>query len=105
MGMPQHDKHALAALCCRRHGIRRLSVLGSVLKGTDRPDSDIDLLVEFEPGATPSYFGLAEIEAEASSLFPSRRVDLRTPAELSRYFREEVLREALMQYEATPTDG
>jgi uncharacterized protein len=100
MSLPVYDREALAALC-RRHGIRRLSLFGSVLKGTDRADSDIDLLVEFEAKATPSYFGLAEIEIELAALFPGRRIDLRTPAELSRYFRGEVLQQALTQYEST----
>ena len=92
------DRPALAALC-RRHGIRRLSLFGSVLKGTDRPDSDVDLLVEFEPGAAPGLLGLAAIEAELSSLLGGR-VDLRTAHELSRYFRDEVVRTAQVQYAA-----
>lgn len=85
---------------CRRRGIRRLSLFGSVLKGTARPDSDIDLLVEFDPDARPSYFDLADIEQELSRLLGDRRVDLRTAPELSRYFRDEVLREAEVQYES-----
>jgi uncharacterized protein len=89
---------ALAALC-RRHRIRRLALFGSVLKGTDRPDSDVDLLVEFEPGAAPGLIALAGIEAELSALI-GRRVDLRTPQELSRYFRDEVLRVAEVQFAA-----
>jgi uncharacterized protein len=103
VSLPPHDKEALAALC-RRSGIRRLSLFGSVLKGTERPDSDIDLLVEFEPGAKPTYFKLAEIEAELSTLLAGRRVDLRTAEELSRYFRPDVLREAHLEYEAAPSD-
>jgi uncharacterized protein len=91
------DQEALAELC-RRHRIGRLSLFGSTLKGTDRPDSDVDLLVEFEPGAHPTYFTLARIELELSPLFGGRRVDLRTAPELSRYFRDEVLREAELQY-------
>src|SRR5436190_24152456 len=93
------NQDALAELC-RRRGIRRLSLFGSVLKGTDRPDSDIDLLVEFEPDARPSYLDLADIEQELSCLMAGKRVDLRTPPELSRYFRDEVLREAEVQYES-----
>ena len=93
------DRPALIALC-RRHGIRRLSLFGSVLKGTHRPDSDVDLLVEFEPGAAPGLLGLAAIEAELSSLLGGRRVDLRTAHELSRYFRDEVVRTAQVQYAA-----
>jgi len=93
------DQEVLAQLC-RRHGIRRLSLFGSVLKGTARPDSDIDLLVEFEPGAKPSYLDLSQIEEELSCLLAGRRVDLRTPPELSRYFRDQVLRDAEVQYDA-----
>lgn len=93
------DPDALAALC-RRHRIRKLSLFGSQLKGTARPDSDVDLLVEFLPGATPTYFDLAGIEIELSSLLGGSKVDLRTPAELSRHFRDKVLREAQEQYVA-----
>jgi uncharacterized protein len=93
------DHDALAALCHRRR-IRRLSLFGSVLHGTDRPDSDVDLLVEFEPGATPGLLGLATIETEVSNLLGGRRVDLRTAQELSRYFRDEVVRTAQVQYAA-----
>lgn len=93
------DRAALAALC-RRRGIRRLSLFGSVLKGTARPDSDVDLLVEFAPDAVPGLLGLAAIELELSQLLGGRRVDLRTPQELSRYFREEVVRTAKVQYAA-----
>ena len=90
---------ALAALC-RRHHIRRLSLFGSMLKGTNRPDSDVDLLVEFEQGAAPTFFDLAAIEMELSTLLGGRRVDVRTPQDLSRYFRDEVVREAEVQYES-----
>jgi uncharacterized protein len=88
---------ALAALC-QRHGIRKLSLFGSELKGTARPDSDIDLLVEFVEGAKPSLLDMAQIEIELSELLGGRRVDLRTAAELSRYFRDEVVRTAKVQY-------
>jgi uncharacterized protein len=91
------DRAALAALC-RRHRIRRLLLFGSMLKGTARSDSDIDLLVEFESGAAPGLLGLAAIEAELSELLGGRLVDLRTPRELSRYFRDEVVRTAQVQY-------
>jgi len=59
------DQQALAELC-QRDRIRRLSLFGSVLTGTNRPDSDVDLLVEFEPEAHPTYFTLAQIELELS---------------------------------------
>jgi predicted nucleotidyltransferase len=86
------------ALFCTRHHIRRLSLFGSVLKGTDRPDSDVDLLVEFEPGEAPGLLGLADMELELSTLLEGRKVDLRTAQDLSRYFRDEVLRTAELQY-------
>ena len=78
----------------------QVELFGSVLAGTDRPDSDVDLLVEFEPGATPGLLRLAEIEAVLSELLDGRRVDLRTAQDLSRHFRDQVLREAAVQYAA-----
>jgi len=93
------DTAALAA-ACRRHCIRRLSLFGSTLKGTNRPDSDVDLLVEFEPGKEPGLLALAGIEAELSALAGGRPVDLRTPRDLSRYFRDDVVRTAEVQYAA-----
>lgn len=98
------DQKALAGLC-RRRRIRRLSLFGSVLKGNDRPDSDVDLLVEFEPGAVPGLLGLAAIEAELAALLGGRRVDLRTPEDLSRHFRAEVVRSAEVQYAARSAGG
>ncbi len=93
------DQEALAALC-RRHHIRRLSLFGSVLKGTDRPDSDIDLLVEFEPQAIPGLMGMVGIERELSNFLGGRRVDLRTAQELSRHFRDEVMQTSEVQFAA-----
>ena len=83
---------------CLRHGIRRLALFGSVLKGVDRPDSDVDLLVEFDSGREPGLLGLASMEEELSALLGGRVVDLRTPQDLSRYFRDEVVRTAEVQY-------
>jgi uncharacterized protein len=92
--------HEALALICRQHRIQRLSVFGSTLKGTARPDSDLDLLVEFEPQAKPGLIGMARIEMELSSLLNGRKVDLRTAQDLSRHFRDEVLRTATTQYAA-----
>ena len=92
------DPEILAEVC-RRHHIRKLSLFGSMLKGTARADSDIDLLVEFEPGATPSLLTMAAIEIELTDLL-DRKVDLRTAEDLSRYFRDEVVHEAELQYVA-----
>jgi predicted nucleotidyltransferase len=93
------DPTKLAELC-RRHRIRKLSLFGSRLKGTARPDSDVDLLVEFEPDAGISLFDMARIEIELSALLDGRKVDLRTAQDLSRYFRDEVVRSAEPQYVA-----
>jgi predicted nucleotidyltransferase len=83
---------------CRRHRIRKLAVFGSVLHGDSRPDSDLDILVEFEPGHVPglAFFGM---DQELSELL-GRKVDLNTPQFLSTYFRDEVLAEAEVQYAA-----
>lgn len=83
---------------CRRHHIRRLSVFGSALRDDFREDSDVDILVEFEPGHVPGLLKLARMERELSRLLGGRKVDLRTPDDLSRYFRAEVLKEAEVQY-------
>ena len=83
---------------CRRHRIRKLSIFGSILRDDFRPDSDIDVLVEFEPGATPG-FGFFGIQEELAEIL-GRKVDLNTPGFLSRYFRDEVMREAQVLYVA-----
>jgi predicted nucleotidyltransferase len=87
----------LAAFCRRNH-IRRLSFFGSVLRDDFRPDSDVDILVEFEPDHTPGW-DIVSMENELSSLL-SRKVDLHTPNDLSRYIRDQVAREAKVQYAA-----
>ena len=79
---------------CEAHGIRRLAIFGSALRDDFRPDSDIDVLVEFDADRTPGLLGLAGIELELSKFFRGRRVDLRTREDLSPYFRQEVLAEA-----------
>lgn len=83
---------------CREHpSIAKLSLFGSALSGTLRQGSDIDLLVEFEPGETPSLFALINLEDELTIIL-GRKTDLRTPEELSRYFRDEVLAQAKSLY-------
>lgn len=84
---------------CRRHHISKLAFFGSVLTERFNPESDVDVLVEFEPGHVPGLFALAGLEEELSQIL-GWKVDLRTPAELSRYFLERVLREAVVQYAA-----
>ena len=92
------SRDALAAFC-RAHGIKRLAVFGSALRDDFGPDSDVDVLVEFEPDRVPGLFGVAGLELELSWLFAGRKVDLRTPEDLSRYFRQGVLDTAEVQYE------
>ena len=83
---------------CRRHYIRKLSLFGSVLRADFRPDSDIDILVEFHPGI---HFGFAFIRLQDDlSAILGRKVDLQTPDNLSKYFRDEVLHEAEALYVA-----
>ena len=98
MGLLDVSEDELAPVC-RRYRIRKLSLFGSRLKGTSRPDSDVDLLVEFEPNAVPGLLGIAAMELELSALLGGRKVDLRTAQDLSRYFRDEVVRTAEVQYE------
>ena len=83
---------------CLAQGIRRLAVFGSALRDDFGEDSDIDVLVEFEPDRIPGLFGIARMERELSALLGGRKVDLRTPQDLSRYFREQVQRDAEVQY-------
>lgn len=83
---------------CKEHSIiAKLSIFGSALSGNLRKDSDIDLLVEFEPGKTPSLFVIIDLEDELATIL-GRKTDLRTPEELSPYFRKEVLAQAKSLY-------
>jgi len=82
---------------CKKHHIRRLLFFGSVLREDFGADSDVDVLVEFETGQVVGFLRLASLELELSKIL-NRKVDLRTPAELSRYFRQEVLEMAEVQY-------
>jgi len=94
------DSQKLSEICKKYH-IRRLSLFGSALRTNLQPDSDIDLLVEFEQAHIPGFFKLAQIEREFSTLFPKRRIDLRTPEDLSQYFRQDVLDNAESLYTET----
>jgi predicted nucleotidyltransferase len=84
---------------CRRHHIRRLALFGSALRDDFTPDSDVDVLVEFEPGARVGMIRLAGIELELSEIL-GRKVDMNTPGFISKYFRDKVLAEAEDQYVA-----
>ena len=91
------DKEQIGEFCRQNH-IRRLYLFGSVLRKDFNPESDIDVLVEFEPEHVPGLFGVARMERQLSQLFGARKVDLRTAEDLSKYFRDAVLREAELQY-------
>jgi uncharacterized protein len=91
------DEKKLAALC-KAHNILRLSLFGSALTDGFTEKSDIDVLVEFQPGKTPGLLGMVQIEDELGKLMGGRRIDLKTPKELSRYFRQQVLSDAKVQY-------
>ena len=91
------DKDEIADFC-RRHHIVRLAIFGSALRDDFQPDSDIDLVVDFEPGQVPGFFRLSDMQEELSALFAGREVDLRTPQDLSRYFRDKVVAQAEVQY-------
>jgi len=97
--MPRHGidipSNALREFC-RRHHIRKLSLFGSVVREDFGPESDVDVLVEFEPGHTPGLAFFA-MQRELSE-FLGRRVDLNTPECLSPYYRHEVLAEAEVRY-------
>ena len=83
---------------CRANGIRRLALFGSVLRDDFRPDSDVDVLVEFQPGV---HVGLAFIRMQDElSAILGHKVDLNTPGSISKYFREEVLHQAEALYVA-----
>ena len=84
---------------CKRNHIRKLSVFGSATRGQLGSDSDIDLLVEFEEGHTPGLFSIIKMEMELAEVL-GRKVDLRTPEDLSQYFRDEVMQNAKLQYQA-----
>jgi uncharacterized protein len=90
------DRQAIAAFC-RRHHIVKLSLFGSVLRDDFGPDSDVDVLVEFDPGHIPTLFAMSGIEEELSAVL-KHKVDLRTLEDLSRYFRDKVAAAAEVQY-------
>lgn len=90
------DEQAIAEFC-RRHHITKLALFGSVLTERFGPESDVDVLVEFEPEHIPGLFALSGMELELTELF-GRKADLRTAEDLSRRFRDDVVRESVVQY-------
>ena len=91
------DRVAIARFCRENH-IHKLSLFGSVLRDDFGPQSDIDVLIEFQPGCESGLLGMAAMENELSVLLGGRKVDLRTPQDLSRYFREKVTSSAQVFY-------
>ena len=85
---------------CSEHGVARLAVFGSRARGEAGENSDLDLLVEFAPGKTPGFFGLAALADSLSEALGGLRVDLRTPRDLSHLFRDEVIQSAVNLYAA-----
>jgi predicted nucleotidyltransferase len=84
---------------CRRNHIRKLSLFGSVLRIDFNPESDVDVLVEFEPGHVPGLIGLAGMELELSELFGGRKVDLNTPGFFGTPLRDKILQGAVVEYD------
>ena len=94
----QIEKELLAAFC-RRHHITKLAFFGSVLTDRFGPNSDVDVLFEYQPDHIPTLFDVAAMERELSEIL-GRKADMRTPKDLSHYFRDEVMRNAVVQYAA-----
>lgn len=89
-------RHKIAEFCVRNH-IKRLAIFGSALRDDFTPESDLDVLVEFETGHVPGFIKLAGMEIDLSRIV-GRKVDMRTPEDLSPYFRQEVVETAEIQY-------
>lgn len=91
------DRDRLASIC-RRYHVRRLAAFGSVLREDFGPDSDVDLLIEFDPEQVPGMVAMHELERELSALWTGRRVDIVNPKYLNHRIRDRVLAEAQLQY-------
>ena len=86
---------------CLRHHITKLALFGSAIRNELTPESDIDILVEFDQNNVPGFFDLFNMEKELSALLNNRKIDLRTPKDLSKYIRNDVLKEAEVLYNET----
>ena len=84
---------------CRRHHISRLAFFGSVVRDDFGPESDVDVLVDFQPGHVPGLIGLAGLELELAELLGGRKVDLNTPGFFSSSLRKRIMDEAVVQYD------
>lgn len=96
--MPINIEKEQIADFCRRHHIRKLALFGSVLGANFRPESDVDVLVEFKPGHVPGFIRLGRMERELSPLLSGRKLDLVTPKFLNHRIRDQILAEAQIQY-------
>jgi predicted nucleotidyltransferase len=99
--MPLHIKidHGRITAFCHENLVIKLALFGSVLRDDFRPDSDVDVLVWFEPDAHITLFDMVRMENDLGAII-GRKVDLRTPEDLSRLFRQAVVEEAEVQYAA-----
>ncbi|MBN2305495.1 MAG: nucleotidyltransferase family protein [Anaerolineae bacterium] len=104
MSFPIPIPHDEIAAFCARHHIRKLALFGSVLRDDFRPDSDVDVLVEFDPGVPVGFFTFVDIEQELSNLL-GRTVDLNTAGFLHKRFRQQVIETAQVIYERTRQDA
>ncbi len=89
------------AAFCRKYHIRSLALFGSVLREDFSKGSDIDILIEFEEDKTPGFFTIFSMEEELSEIFGGRKIDIRTPEELSRHFRDDVTDSCEVCYKAS----
>ncbi len=87
----------LAEFCEQNH-VKKLAIFGSAIRDDFGPKSDVDILVDFLPNHTPGFFGLIEMEEKLSDIFGQRQIDLRTPQDLSRHFRDKVVAAAEVKY-------
>ncbi|MBX3179462.1 MAG: nucleotidyltransferase domain-containing protein [Candidatus Hydrogenedentes bacterium] len=99
MNLPVTIQPGAIEAFCRRHHLTQLAFFGSILTDRFSPESDIDVLFEYHPDHIPTLFDVAAMEAELSEIL-GRKADMRTPRDLSRHFRDEVVRNALIQYAA-----
>lgn len=99
MELPIQVDRERIAVFCRQHHLTKLALFGSVLTDRFGPESDVDVLFEYDPEYVPSLFDVVGMEAELSEIL-GRRADMRTPGDLSRFFRDEVVRTAQVQYAA-----
>lgn len=99
MDLPIEIDREQLAVFCRKHHLTKLALFGSVLTDRFGPDSDVDVLFEYDPEHVPTLFAVVRMERELSGIL-GRKADMRTPRDLSRYLRDEVVQNAAVQYVA-----